>query len=255
MTREPAVHITDLRYSYDDGRRALAGVSLTIQPGEAVALVGPNGAGKSTLVLHLNGILMGQGSVCVAGVELSSRTVHEVRRKVGVVFQDPDDQLFMPTVFDDVAFGPLNMGLSEAEVRLRVTEALSQTGLAGFEERAPHHLSGGEKRAVSLATVLAMQPEILVLDEPTSGLDPRGRRRVIELLKPLSQTRLVVSHDLELVLELCARAVMMDAGVIVADGPTREVLADAALLARHGLEVPLSLKLRRLGADGAEKQL
>ena len=255
MTREPALHITDLRYSYEGGRRALAGVSLTIQPGEAVALVGPNGAGKSTLVLHLNGILMGQGSVRVAGVELSSRTVHEVRRKVGVVFQDPDDQLFMPTVFDDVAFGPLNMGLSEAEVRLRVTEALSQTGLAGFEERAPHHLSGGEKRAVSLATILGMQPEILVLDEPTSGLDPRGRRRVIELLKPLSQTRLVVSHDLELVLELCARVVMMDAGVIVADGPAREVLADAPLLAQHGLEVPLSLKLRRLGADGAEKQL
>ncbi len=239
---EPVLRVEKLEYSYPAGHgRALCGVDLTVMRGESVALVGPNGSGKSTLVLHLNGILRGSGLVHVAGVQVKRSTLRQIREKVGLVFQDPDDQLFMPTVAEDVAFGPTNLGLDSTEIRSRVEAALADVGLSGFEERAPHHLSEGEKRAVAMATVLAMRPEILVLDEPTAGLDPRGRRRLRKILDSLDVTRFIASHDLEFVLLTCERCLVIDAGRIVADGPTRELLADEALMDRHGLEVPGSL--------------
>ena len=238
---EPSILIEHLSYRYPDGTQALRDVSLSIDRGQCVGLIGPNGAGKSTLLLHLNGTLRGEGRVVIGDLEVTKQTLSEVRRRVGVIFQDSDDQLFMPTVFDDVAFGPLNLGLSEEEVRRRVTEALRVVGREGFEERAPYHLSGGEKRAVAVATVLAMEPEVLVMDEPTSSLDQRSRRSLIELLRKLPITKLITTHDLELILELCCRCVVMNDGRIVADGPAPTILADARLLARYGMEVPHSL--------------
>jgi len=238
---EPIIVVEDLTYSYPDGTEALRGVSLEVAPGQCVGVIGPNGAGKSTLLLHLNGILRGEGSVRVGGLEVTKKNLPEVRRRVGLIFQNSDDQLFMPTVFDDVAFGPLNMGLDEAEVRRRVARALEVVGKAGFEERAPYHLSGGEKRAVAIATVLAMEPQVLVMDEPTSSLDHRSRRSLIELLKGLTITKVLTTHDLELVLELCNRCVLMDEGRVAADGEARSILGDARLLARFGMEVPHSL--------------
>lgn len=228
----------DLRFSYPDGLQALDGVSLNIDPGERVALVGPNGAGKSTLMLHLNGILRGEGEVRVCGELMTDETLSKARSSVGLVFQDPEDQLFSTTVFEDVAFGPMYMGLPEEEVRQRVEEALSAVGMVGFEDRVPHHLSSGEKKRVAIATVLAMQPEILVLDEPTSGLDPRSRRGLIRLLQGLPQTMLVATHDMRLVAELLPRTVVMDRGKVVADGATGEILAQPHLLEAHGLEAP-----------------
>ncbi len=239
---EAVLQVQGLEYSYPAGSgRALCGVDFTVARGESVALVGPNGSGKSTLILHLNGTLRGSGLVQVAGVRVQRGTLRQIREKVGLVFQDPDDQLFMPTVAEDVAFGPANLGLDAAQIRERVEAALADVGLSGFESRAPHHLSEGEKRAVALATVLAMRPEILVLDEPTAGLDPRGRRRLKQVLDRLDGTRLTASHDLEFVLLTCKRCLVIDGGRIVADGPTRELLADGALMERHGLEVPASL--------------
>ena len=237
----PAVEIEDLRFSYPDGREALAGVSLSVSKGERVALVGPNGAGKSTLLLCLTGILRGTGSVRVAGVTLSRRTLREVRSRVGLVFQDPEDQLFMPTVAEDVAFGPSQTGLARAEVDSRVAGALRAVGLDGFGGRSPHHLSLGEKRACALATVLSMDPEVLALDEPTSGLDPRSRRRAIRLLASLGKTCLVATHDLEMALDLCPRVAVLDSGRVVADGDSARVLSDATLMEAHGLEVPGSI--------------
>jgi len=234
----PIIAIDGLSFTYPDGRKALHDVSLTVQPGERVALTGPNGAGKSTLLLHLNGILTGQGRVTVAGMRLEGRHMGAVRRLVGLVFQDPDDQLFSPTVYEDVAFGPLYMGLAEAEVRRRVGQALAAVGAEGFEKRSPHHLSLGERKRIAIATVLAMEPDILVLDEPSSGLDPRGRRALINLLRTLPQTQLIASHDLLLVRDLCSRTLILDGGRLVADGPTEEILADTELLAAHGLELP-----------------
>jgi len=232
------VEVKNLRFSYPDGRQALRGVSLFVEPGEKVALVGPNGAGKSTLMLHLNGILRGEGEIFVCGTPVADENLGYVRAAVGLVFQDPDDQLFSPTVFEDVAFGPMYMGLREEEVRERVTRALEAVGMAKNEERVPHHLSGGEKKRVAIASVLAMDPEILVLDEPTAGLDPRSRRGLINLLRDLPQTMLVSTHDMHLVSELFPRTVVIDEGLIAADGSTSQILSDPVLLELHGLEAP-----------------
>ncbi len=237
----PVLEAEGLAFAYPDGTQALAGIDLRVHPGEAVGLVGPNGAGKSTLVLHLGGFLTGRGTLKVAGLPVTSGNLREIRRRVGLVFQDPDDQLFMPTVHDDVAFGPLNLGLAPAVVEERVARALSAVGMAERVRRSPHRLSGGERRAVALATVLAMEPDLLVLDEPAAYLDPRGRRHLIAVLQALSVARLIVSHDLELVLSVCPRTVVLDGGRIVADGPSAVVLSDEPLMTAHGLEVPHSL--------------
>ena len=232
------IEVANLSFAYPGGHPALRDVSLGIAPGEKVALLGPNGAGKSTLILHLNGILRGQaGLVRVSGMEVDDRMLGRVRAAVGLVFQNPDDQLFSPTVFDDVAFGPIYQGLKAAKVRARVDEALAAVGMAAYRERVSHHLSTGEKKRIAIATVLSMRPEILVLDEPTAGLDPRARRGLIKLLTALPQTMLIATHDIRMVLEFVPRAVVMDAGQVVADGPAAELLADAALLEAHGLEV------------------
>ena len=235
----PSLLVEDVAFAYPDGHQALFGVDLRLERGERVALLGPNGAGKTTLVLHLNGILRaGRGRVSVAGLPVGRPTLQEIRRRVGVVFQDPDDQLFMPTVADDVAFGPRNLGLPEPEIAARVAAALEQVGMAEFADRPPHHLSFGQRRRVAVATVLSMDPEILVLDEPSSNLDPAGRRELAEVLQALPVTLLMVTHDLPYALQLCPRSVVLDGGVVVADGPTRELLADTDLLARHRLELP-----------------
>ncbi|TQN41836.1 cobalt/nickel transport system ATP-binding protein [Blastococcus colisei] len=235
----PSLLVEDLAFAYPDGHQALFGVDLRIERGERVALLGPNGAGKTTLVLHLNGILRaGRGRVGVAGLPVAKPALQEVRRRVGIVFQDPDDQLFMPTVGEDVAFGPRNLGLPEDEVAVRVSAALEQVGMAGYGDRPPHHLSFGQRRRVAVATVLSMHPEILVLDEPSSNLDPAGRRELAEVLQALPVTLLMVTHDLPYALQLCPRSVVLDGGVVVADGPTRELLSDAELLGRHRLELP-----------------
>jgi cobalt/nickel transport system ATP-binding protein len=230
------IEVEKLSYAYPDGHVALREASLIIAPGEKVALVGPNGAGKSTLMLHLNGILQGQGSVHVCGLDVIDKNLGKVRAAVGLVFQNPDDQLFSPTVFDDVAFGPIYQGLKEAEVRERVDTALDAVHMRDYAKRVSHHLSVGEKKRIAIATVLSMNPEILVLDEPSAGLDPRARRTLINQLRELPQTMLVSTHDLRLVHELFPRTIIMDEGRIVADGPTEQLLNDEALLNAHGLE-------------------
>lgn len=233
------IEIEGLSFTYPDGHRALRGIDLAIAAGERVAFIGPNGAGKSTLLLHLNGILQGnEGVVRVMGHPVANGHLQWVRARVGLVFQDPDDQLFSPTVFDDVAFGAINMGYPEKEVRARVERALQQVGMDGYERRSPHHLSVGEKKRIAIATVLAMDPQVLVLDEPTSNLDPRGRWELIELLRQLPMTAVIATHDLEMVRELCPRTVILDEGKVVADGPTPTILADRSLLAEHGLAPP-----------------
>jgi cobalt/nickel transport system ATP-binding protein len=246
MEMSTAIELRDLRYRYGEGTPALRGVSFSVAAGECVGLIGPNGAGKSTVLLHLNGLLPesweGPPAVFVDGKPVEPANLAEIRRRVGFLFQDPNDQLFCPTVFEDVAFGPQQLGASAAEVRQRVTQALAQTGLAGFDARAPHHLSVGEKRRVCLAGVLACDPSILVLDEPTSSLDPRGRRELKQLLRQIRITKLIATHDLELVVELCSRVVVLDAGTIVAAGPTVELLANEALMLRHHLETPHILR-------------
>jgi len=236
------LEIDTLAYTYPGGPEALRGVTLRVRAGERVALVGPNGAGKSTLLLALVGLLPARGSIRVGGVALARDTLREIRRRIGLVFQDPNDQLFLPTIEEDVAFGPAQMGLAADEVRRRVGEALRAVGLEGLGGRPPHHLSGGERRAASLATVLPMEPHVLALDEPTTGLDPRSRRRAIRLLRDLGKTLLVATHDLEMALELCDRAVVLDGGTIAADGAPHDLFADAALMEAHGLEVPGSMR-------------
>ena len=239
--RTYAIEVQALRFSYPDGWPALKGVDVRVSPGEKVAIVGPNGAGKSTLLLHLNGLLEGNGSVSVLGRTLDKggdRVVQEVRALVGVVFQDPDDQLFSPTVYEDVAFGPVYMGLSPEDVAGRVERALADVGLEGYGGRMPFHLSGGEKKRAAIASVLSMGPEILALDEPSAGLDPRARRGLIKLLDRLTQTIIITTHDMHMCREIFPRTVIMDDGVVVADGPTEAILADQCLLEAHGLELP-----------------
>jgi cobalt/nickel transport system ATP-binding protein len=261
----PAVKVSGLAYRYADGNEALCGVDLEIWPAECVALVGPNGAGKSTLLLHLNGLLPGKtasglghghgsdgrdgngqrispGRVWIDGIEVDSKTAGRVRKRVGLVFQDPDDQLFCNTVLEDVAFGPLNQGKSPADARRIAQECLARVELGGVADRPPHHLSFGERKRACLAGVLACQPTVLVLDEPTANLDPRARRRLIRLIAELDCTRLIATHDLEMVLELCPRAILLDGGRVVADGPSQNLLGDKALAEAHGLEQPLSLQ-------------
>jgi cobalt/nickel transport system ATP-binding protein len=236
-----SVVVRGVRYAYPDGQPALSGVDLSVAAGERLALLGPNGAGKTTLVLHLNGILAGEGEITVGGLRVDPADragIAEVRRRVGVVFQDPDDQLFLPTVAEDVGFGPANLGLRGPELRARVDRALAAVGMAAHRHRSPHHLSFGQKRRVAVAGVLAMHPEILVLDEPSSNLDPAARRELAEILGRLDVTLLMVTHDLPYALQLCPRSAIMDEGRIVADGPTVELLADPGLLARHRLELP-----------------
>ncbi|WP_455351488.1 energy-coupling factor ABC transporter ATP-binding protein [Streptomyces sp. SYSU K217416] len=241
----PSLEVSGLAYAYPDGHQALYGVDLTVARGERVALLGPNGAGKTTLVLHLNGILdAGVGSVRVAGLPVEKRNFAEIRRRVGIVFQDPDDQLFMPTVREDVAFGPAASGLRGAELDARVTTALERVGMAEYAERPPHHLSFGQRRRVAVATVLAMEPEILVLDEPSSNLDPASRRELADILRSLDVTVLMVTHDLPYALELCPRAVVLSEGVIVADGRTQDLLCDDDLMRAHRLELPFGFDPR-----------
>ncbi len=235
---EEIVRVDNLSFCYPDGQQALTDISLTIYQGETVALIGPNGAGKSTLLLHLNGILRSNGVVKVLGKPVNDKNLRWVRSKVGLIFQNPDDQLFSSTVFDDVAFGPINMGYSRAEVRQCVARALDWVGMTGYEQRSPHHLSVGEKKRIAIATVLSMAPEILVTDEPTSNLDPGGKWSLISLLKRLPVTKIVASHDLELVQALCQRAIILDQGRVIADGTTSQILADKPLLAAHGLAPP-----------------
>lgn len=232
------VEVENLSYRYPNGVQALRGVSLHIGPDEKVALLGPNGAGKSTLMLHLNGILQGKGDVFVGGKRLTREELPAIRAMVGLVFQNPDDQLFSPTVFEDVAFGPLHMGLPMSEVEARVESALEAVKMSGFRDRLSHHLSVGEKKRIAIATVLSMNPQILVLDEPSAGLDPRARRTLINLLRELPITMLVSTHDMKLVQELFPRTIVMDEGQIVADGRTSDILEDEELLTAHGLEKP-----------------
>ena len=230
--------IENLHFHYPDGHVALQGVSLKLCDGDKVALVGPNGAGKNTLMLHLNGILTGEGDLSIAGMRIEPDNLPAIRAMVGLVFQSPDDQLFSPTVFEDVAFGPLHMGLPEDEVRARVDEALEMVHMCDYRDRLSHHLSVGEKKRIAIATVLSMRPQILVLDEPSAGLDPRARRGLINLLRDLPITMLVSSHDLLMVRELFPRMIIMDEGQIVADGATTELMSNESLLEAHGLEKP-----------------
>ena len=246
MTSNSSLEIKGLAYAYPDGNQALFGVNLNIERGERVALLGPNGAGKTTLVMHLNGILKaGLGSVAVGGLEIdteSKETLQEIRQRVGIVFQDPDDQLFMPTVREDIAFGPINMGITGSDLEDRVMEALVLVGMADYADRPPHHLSFGQRRRVAVATVLAMKPEILVLDEPSSNLDPASRRELADILRSLDVTLLMVTHDLPYALELCQRSVILSQGTIVADGNTFDILCNAALMAENRLELPFGFE-------------
>jgi cobalt/nickel transport system ATP-binding protein len=235
----PAIRIENLHYSYPDGRVALNGVDLSIAPGERVAILGPNGAGKTTLMLHLNGVLVAtSGTVEISGIALVRKTLRDIRRRVGLVFQDPDDQLFMPTVAQDVAFGPANFGVTGDELAARVGVALDIVSMTEHADRSPAHLSVGQRRRAALATVLACEPEILVLDEPSANLDPVARRELAETLATLPATMLVVTHDLPYAAQLCDRAIVLDRGVVIADDTVTAVLSDSELLAAHRLELP-----------------
>jgi cobalt/nickel transport system ATP-binding protein len=245
----PVLDVRGLAFAYPDGHQALFGVDLHVHRGERVALLGPNGAGKTTLVLHLNGILpAGAGRVAVSGLPVEKGNLQEIRRRVGIVFQDPDDQLFLGSVRQDVAFGPANLGLKGAALERRVMAALDRVGMADFADRPPHHLSFGQRRRVAVATVLAMEPEILVLDEPSSNLDPTSRRELADILRSLDVTLLMVTHDLPYALELCPRSVVLSDGVVVADGRTFDVLTDGPLMAAHRLELPWGFDPHAVGS-------
>jgi len=248
-----AVRLTRLSYDYPDGTKALEKIDLDVFRGERIAIVGPSGAGKSTLLLHLNGVLIGDGSVRIMDRNLEPSNLAQIRKQVGLLFQDPNDQLFCPTVYEDIAFGPLNLSVPAGEISHRVDKAMKDTGLEyALRSRSSHHLSQGERRRVSLAAVLAMEPSILGMDEPTSNLDPRNRRHLIDVISSLNATLIIATHDLELVLDVCSRTVLMDQGKIWADGETRLLLGDARLMEMHGLEVPLSLKFRLPGTLARE---
>jgi cobalt/nickel transport system ATP-binding protein len=235
----PAICVENLHYRYPDGRVALDGVDLSIAPGERVAILGPNGAGKTTLMLHLNGVLAAtSGTVEISGIPLARKTLRDIRRRVGLVFQDPDDQLFMPTVAQDVAFGPANFGVTGDQLAARVSAALKIVSMTEHADRSPAHLSGGQRRRAALATVLACEPEILVLDEPSANLDPVARRELAETLAALPATMVIVTHDLPYAAQLCDRAIVLDHGVVVADDTVTAVLSDSELLAAHRLELP-----------------
>jgi cobalt/nickel transport system ATP-binding protein len=239
------VEFKDVFFRYPDGTQALRGVNFRITHGESVGVVGANGAGKSTLLQHMNGYLMPtSGTVTIGDLPLTKRTRQEIRRKVGIVFQNPDDQLFMPTVFDDVAFGPLNLGLDEASVRERVNKALRMVGSLALRDKPPHHLSCGQKSAVAIASVMAMEPDILAMDEPAANLDPKSRRSLITLLKTFEHSKIIASHDLDLILDVCGRCIVIGDGVVVADGPAGDILSDRALLEENSLELPLTLQRR-----------
>jgi cobalt/nickel transport system ATP-binding protein len=239
------VEFKEVFFRYPDGTQALRGINFRITHGESVGVVGANGAGKSTLLQHMNGYLMPtSGTVTIGDLPLTKRTRQEIRRKVGIVFQNPDDQLFMPTVFDDVAFGPLNLGMDEASVRERVTKALSMVNSLALQEKPPHHLSCGQKSAVAIAAVMAMEPDILAMDEPAANLDPKSRRSLITLLKTFEHSKIIASHDLDLILDVCGRCIVIGDGVVVADGPSIEILSDRALLEENSLELPLTLQRR-----------
>ncbi|MFA5074143.1 MAG: ABC transporter ATP-binding protein [Nitrospirota bacterium] len=239
------VEFKDVHFRYPDGTDALQGVSFRITHGEAVGIVGANGSGKSTILMHMNGYLMpSKGSIIIGDLELTRHTRQEVRRKVGLVFQNPDDQLFMPTVLDDVAFGPLNLGMSPEAARQRVHEALKTVNCLGFEHKPAHHLSGGQKSAVAIASVLAMEPDILVMDEPAANLDPRSRRALINMLKTFTHSKIIASHDLDLILDVCNRCIVIRNGIVVADGLSKTILSNETLLEENNLELPLSLQRR-----------
>ena len=242
----PVLDVRGLAFAYPDGHQALFGVDLHVHRGERVALLGPNGAGKTTLVLHLNGIHTA-GAVAVSGMPVVKQNLREIRRRVGIVFQDPDDQLFLGTVRQDVAFGPANLGLKGDELEACVQRALEQVGMAEYADRPPHHLSFGQRRRVAVATVLAMEPEILVLDEPSSNLDPASRRELADILRSLDVTVLMVTHDLPYALELCPRSVVLSDGYVVADGSTYDVLTDDTLMRAHRLELPFGFDPRTAG--------
>ena len=245
-------HIVDFKnvhFSYPDGTEALKGINFRITHGESVGVVGANGAGKSTMISHMNGHLMpSSGSIIIGDSLLDKTTLNEARRSVGIVFQNPDDQLFMPSVFDDVAFGPLNLGLTTEKVIERVNEALNTVGCLHLKDKPPHHLSLGQKRAVTIAGVIAMHPDILVMDEPAANLDPRSRRSLIELLIEFEHTKIIASHDLDLILDVCDRCIVIGGGRVQADGPVREILLDEELLKNNNLELPLSLQKREYKA-------
>ncbi len=255
MRHRPAVEIKNLTYSYPDGTPALDRVNLIIEEGESVGIVGPNGAGKSTLLLHLNGILQGQGEVKIFGLPVEKKNLQEIRRRVGLVFQDPDDQLFSPTVYDDVAFGPINMGLSKDEVIKEVRRALSAVGMEGTEKRSAHHLSFGQQKRVSIATVLSMNPDLLALDEPSSNLDPRSRRELAELLQGLKITKVLVTHDLPFVFEVCERIIILYGGQVVWDGEAFATLSDEELLKRYEMELPFGYYPTRRKAEDQRDRL
>jgi cobalt/nickel transport system ATP-binding protein len=245
------VEFQDVHYRYPDGTAALNGLSLRITHGESVGIVGANGSGKSTLLMHTNGFLLPRrGSITIGDRQLDRKTRQEIRKKVGLIFQNPDDQLFMPTVFEDVAFGPLNLGLGPDRVRESVHDALETVGCLGLQDKPPHHLSAGQKSAVAIAAVIAMQPDILVMDEPASHLDPKSRRALINLLGHFHHTKIIASHDLDLILDVCSRCVIIKEGRVVADGPSAEMLSNRRLLEENNLELPLSLQKRGFSTGG-----
>ena len=250
------VAFENVSFSYPDGTEALRGVSFRITHGESVGIVGANGSGKSTLLMHTNGYLLPQtGTITIGDFQLDKKTRQEIRKKVGLIFQNPDDQLFMPTVFDDVAFGPLNLGLSPERVNETVQEALETVGCSALRDKPPHHLSGGQKSAVAIASVIAMQPDILVMDEPASHLDPKSRRVLINLLRHFHHTKIIASHDLDLILDVCRRCIIIKEGRVVADGRTEEILSDSQLLEENNLELPLSLQKRGLPPGGTMDEI